>query len=109
MRLPRHTIATLMLAACIMAAGGVRAADKDTDYGIPQVRFINEQVAAGWADAGLQPAVAASDGEWCRRVHLDVIGRIPSVDELQAFLADSSPTNKAYLVTRLMGDYYVDE
>ena len=109
MRLPRHTIATLMLAACIMAAGGVWAADKDTDYGIPQVRFINEQVAAGWADAGLQPAVAAGDGEWCRRVHLDVIGRIPSVDELQAFLADSSPTKKADLVTRLLGDDYVDE
>ncbi len=84
------------------------AAD-DGSFGIPQVRFINEQVSAGWADAGLEPAADATDGEWCRRVHLDTIGRIPTSDELRAFLADSSPTKKADLVARLLGDDYVDE
>jgi hypothetical protein len=78
-------------------------------FGIPQVKYINEQVATGWADSGLQPSPAATDGEWCRRVHLDLIGRIPSVDELRAFLADKSPTKRADLVSRLLGDDYVDE
>jgi hypothetical protein len=86
----------------------VRAAG-DESFGIPQVKFINEQVSAGWADADLEPSAAATDGEWCRRVHLDVIGRIPSIDELQAFVADSSPTKKADLVARLLGDDAVDE
>ncbi|MFM8379120.1 MAG: DUF1549 and DUF1553 domain-containing protein [Planctomycetia bacterium] len=86
----------------------VRAAG-DESFGIPQVKFINEQVAAGWADADVVPSSAATDGEWCRRVHLDVIGRIPTIDELQAFLADSSPTKKADLVARLLGDDFIDE
>jgi hypothetical protein len=81
----------------------------DEHYGIPQVKFINEQISAGWADAGLQPSGDASDGEWCRRVHLDIIGRVPTVKELQTFLTDSSPSKKATLVGKLLGDDYVDE
>jgi hypothetical protein len=97
-----------------VAAGGVAAAQQqerapDEHYGIPQVKFINEQIISGWGDAGLQPSGDASDGEWCRRVHLDLIGRVPTVKELQAFQADSSPTKKAALVARLLGDDYVDE
>lgn len=91
--------------------GGSRATrgSGGDDFGIPQVRLINDLVAAGWADAGLQPSAAATDGEWCRRVFLDVIGRIPSIEELQAFLVDSSPTKRPELVARLLGDEYVDE
>ncbi|NBT13090.1 MAG: DUF1549 domain-containing protein [Planctomycetia bacterium] len=104
-RLARVAAAAVVVVA--WAAPG-SAAD-DENFGIPQVRFINEQVAAGWADAGLEPSPAATDGEWCRRVHLDVIGRIPTSEELRVFLADSSPTKKAELVGRLLGDDYVDE
>jgi hypothetical protein len=78
-------------------------------YGIPQVKFINEQIAAVWEDAGLKPSGPATDGEWCRRVHLDLIGRVPTLKELDTFLSDSSPTKKADLVARLLGDDYVDE
>ena len=55
------------------------------DFGIPHVAFINAQIEAGWEDAGIRPSRPATDGEWCRRVYLDVVGRIPSLDELQAF------------------------
>ena len=79
------------------------------DHGIPHVAFINEQIAAGWDDAGIAPSPPASDGEWCRRVFLDVIGRIPSLEELDAFLKDSSSTKRPELVARLLGDDYVDE
>ena len=85
------------------------AADEVEHFGIPQVKFINEQIEAGWTDAKLKPSDPAADGEWCRRAHLDVIGRIPSLEELQRFLADSSPGKRAALVDRLLGDDYVDE
>jgi len=78
-------------------------------HGIEPVRFINEQIAAGWADAGVRPVPAATDGEWCRRVHLDLIGRVPSVAELQRFMADSTPTKRPDLVARLLGEEYEDE
>jgi hypothetical protein len=85
------------------------AREADEHFGIPQVKFINEQVSAGWADAKLKPSDAASDQEWCRRVHLDIIGRVPTVRELQDYVADSSPTRRAQLVNRLLGDEYIDE
>ena len=99
---------------CLVVAGmaGLTAAaapEGGEHFGIPQVRFINEQVVAGWADAGIQPSSAATDGEWCRRVHLDIVGRIPTIDELQAFLGDKAPNKRATLVARLLGDEYVDE
>jgi hypothetical protein len=104
--------AQALLVTAALAAGSVAAADKqhrEEHYGIPQVKFINEHVSAAWADAGIQPSGDAADGEWCRRVHLDLIGRVPTIDELQAYVADSSPTKKAALVARLLGDDHVDE
>ena len=98
--------------ACAVIAATASAARlhaADDHFGIPQVKFINEQVLAGWADAGLTPAPAATDGEWCRRVHLDLIGRVPTVKELDGFLSNSSPAKRPELVSRLLGEAYEDE
>ena len=81
----------------------------DDHFGIEPVAFIDKHIAAGWETAGLQPAAPATDGEWCRRVHLDLVGRIPSLAELQAYLADKSPTKRADLVARLLGDDAADD
>jgi hypothetical protein len=81
----------------------------DDHFGIEPVKFINEQVAAGWADAKLQPSTAATDGEWCRRVFLDLVGRIPTVAELERYSQDSTPMKRAELVERLLGEEYEDE
>ena len=108
----RAVFLPMVLLVVASVAGSLPAAPEkaaDEHYGIPQVKFINEQISAGWADAGLQPSGDASDGEWCRRVHLDIIGRVPTVKELQTFLTDSSPSKKATLVGKLLGDDYVDE
>jgi hypothetical protein len=107
----RGLLATLVGTAVgcgALVAGAVEDAAEEY-FGIPQVRYINEQVAAGWDDAGLVPSPVATDGEWCRRVHLDLIGRIPTIDELRAYLADTSPTKRAELVSRLLGEEYEDE
>jgi len=104
--------AAMVLALAVPAEGAPRGKTEPAapeHYGIPQVKFINEQVAALWADASLQPSPTATDSEWCRRVYLDLVGRVPSVKELDAFLTNSSPTKKADLVARLLGDEYVDE
>jgi hypothetical protein len=103
----RHAAFSAAVLAAVAPA--LVAATTDEDAGIPQVRFINDQIAAGWADANLQPAADATDGEWCRRVHLDLIGRIPTTGELQSFLAVKTPSKRSDLVARLLGDEYVDE
>ena len=101
----------IVLAAGISAssAGLCAAAERANHYGISQVRFINEQIAAGWKDADFEPSPEATDGEWCRRVFLDLVGRVPTVAELQAFLTSPSATKKADLVSRLLGEDYIDE
>ena len=48
---------------------------------------ISVLLAEGWARAGVKPAVAVSDAVWCRRLYLDLAGRIPTAAELAAFLA----------------------
>ena len=57
----------------------------------------------------LQPSPPATDGEWCRRVYLDVLGRIPTIDEVERFQRDKPADRKLNLVNRLLSDEYVEE
>ena len=45
----------------------------------------------------------ASDAEFMRRVYLDLIGRVPSMVETRAFLADAAGDKRAKLVDDLLG------
>ena len=74
------------------------------DYGLPQVRRINQEVRQVWTDHGLSPSPPATDGEWCRRVYLDIVGRVPSVQELREFTGSREPDKKAKLVSKLLYD-----
>jgi hypothetical protein len=102
-------LASRVLALCVAVAAFCPAQAADDHFGIEPVRFINEQISAGWADAGLQPSAAATDGEWCRRVFLDLVGRIPTIAELERYAQESTPTKRAELVERLLGEEYEDE
>ncbi|HEV7226168.1 MAG TPA: DUF1549 and DUF1553 domain-containing protein, partial [Pirellulales bacterium] len=44
----------------------------------------------------------ASDSIFLRRAHLDAIGRLPTAEEVRAFLADPSPSKREALVDRLL-------
>lgn len=46
----------------------------------------------------------ADDGEFVRRIHLDLLGRIPSIAETRAFISDTSPNKREALVDRLLAD-----
>ncbi len=71
---------------------------------IPQIAKINEEIRKVWTDYSIQPSAEATDGEWCRRVYLDILGRIPSVDELNTFVSDSDTNKKLNLVNSLLYD-----
>jgi hypothetical protein len=63
---------------------------------------IDAHLAADWRSRGVTPAPAADDGEYVRRVYLDLAGRIPKVAEARAFLADRSPDKRNRLVEKLL-------
>lgn len=71
---------------------------------LSQVAEINRQIEQYWSDYEVKPAAPAEDAEWCRRIHLDLIGRIPTVDELEAFLSSDAKDKYAKLVNRLLDD-----
>jgi len=76
------------------AARGGTAAD--------QVDVIDRLIEAGWNKAGVRPARAATDEEYVRRIYLDVVGRIPSVSEVTAFLQTRESGKREKLVGYLL-------
>ncbi|MDX1961528.1 MAG: DUF1549 domain-containing protein [Pirellulales bacterium] len=82
---------------------------KQQGYGIPQVAYINEMIRKGWVDNQVTPSPYATDGEWLRRVYLDVLGRIPTADEARVFLKERSADKRLKLVNRLLSPEYQEE
>ncbi len=100
--------ATRLDAAEAKLGSSVSSSGTSSETGI--IDFINAEIRKGWADGGFTPSPKAGDNEWCRRVFLDVIGRIPTVGELNAFLAEPSNTRKTKLLDRLLtSDEYAEE
>src|SRR5262249_6431909 len=63
---------------------------------------IDGAIAAKWAARGVRPTHAADDAEFLRRAHLDLVGRIPTVADVRAFLDDDVPDKRLLMVTRLL-------
>ncbi|MDA1018399.1 MAG: DUF1549 domain-containing protein, partial [Planctomycetota bacterium] len=65
---------------------------------------IDQLLAAADPSFTRQASEAATDAEFCRRVFLDLTGKIPSADELRQFIDDTSPARekRTELVDRLL-------
>ncbi len=63
---------------------------------------VDHLTDALWATAGVSPAPAASDEEFLRRVSIDVIGRIPTPEEAERFLADAGADKRTRLAEQLL-------
>ncbi|MBL8797811.1 MAG: DUF1549 domain-containing protein [Planctomycetia bacterium] len=68
----------------------------------PTVAAINKHIAAKWQEHNLTPVRRCSDAEFCRRTALDLIGRIPTLEEALAFEQDRRPDKRARWVDRLL-------
>jgi len=73
------------------------------------VERIDELIRQGWQENELRPSPPATDPQWCRRVFLDVIGRVPTVEELDAYTSNPAPTKRRELVEKLLGSEYIEE
>jgi hypothetical protein len=63
---------------------------------------IDAFIEAGWEQRGVTPAPATDDRTWCRRVYLDLAGRVPTADELREFLYASGANKRSDLVEQLL-------
>ncbi|MDA8909181.1 DUF1549 domain-containing protein, partial [bacterium] len=69
---------------------------------LPRNNRIDELAYARFEELGLFPSDPSRDDEYLRRATLDVLGRLPSIRETRAFLADTSPDKRAKLADRLL-------
>lgn len=70
---------------------------------LPRNGPIDDLAYARFKDLGLFPSEPCRDDEFLRRATLDVLGRLPSLEETRTFLADAAPDKRAKLVERLLG------
>ncbi|NQV26834.1 MAG: DUF1553 domain-containing protein [Rhodopirellula sp.] len=67
-----------------------------------ETNYIDKLVHARLKQLEYIPAEKTSDGEFLRRVYLDVTGLLPSVEVAQKFLADAATDKRALLVDELL-------
>ncbi len=80
------------------------SAQAQSTPGLPeQSKIINEELAKSWEAATLKPSKKADDYVFVRRAFIDIIGRIPSAEEVRDFAEyDKSPDKRVKLVKRLL-------
>ncbi len=67
-------------------------------------RIIDEEVARRLKEEGIQPSPLADDAQFLRRVHLDLVGVIPTAEKVAAFLDSKDPQKRTRLVEELLAD-----
>ena len=65
-------------------------------------RSIDRSIEDGWKKAGVKPAKVAIDEEFQRRAYLDLLGRIPTIQEARAFLQTRENGKREKLVDYLL-------
>ncbi len=68
----------------------------------PASNYVDELVYEKLRQLQYEPSSLCSDTDFVRRVYLDVIGRLPTIEEQDAFLADSAPDRRQQLIDRLL-------
>jgi Protein of unknown function (DUF1549)/Protein of unknown function (DUF1553) len=72
------------------------------EQSLPPANYIDELVYEKLKKLRITQASLCADDVFLRRVYLDVLGVLPSVDETMAFLEDTAPDKRAKLIDVLL-------
>src|SRR5438552_11260081 len=85
---------TLKIAAALpRTASAPKAADS-----MPRRNFIDDAIFGALTDRHVPAARLTTDEEFFRRINLDLLGRIPSPDDIRNFVADTTPTKRDIVI-----------
>lgn len=80
-----------------------------SEFAFTPHNYIDELVAREWRSVALQPAPLADDETFVRRVYLDLIGTLPTTEEVRQFATSTDKNKRAVLIDALLGrQEYVD-
>jgi hypothetical protein len=66
--------------------------------------YVDILLEKTWAEAGVLPSPPCTDAEFLRRAYLDLLGRVPNVREVLAFLENKDTAKRAKLIEYLLED-----
>ena len=66
------------------------------------INYVDELALAKWKKLGLRPSPTVDDVTFLRRITVDVCGRLPTLAEVRAFIADTAADKRTKLVDRLL-------
>lgn len=69
---------------------------------MPEAQKIDSILAKEWEKNNIKPNAPASDDVIVRRLYLDIVGRIPTVQETQEFVKSNDPQKRPKLIDRLL-------
>ncbi|WP_435021796.1 DUF1549 and DUF1553 domain-containing protein [Tundrisphaera sp. TA3] len=90
-------IGLIASARVLIPTGREVAIPDDPDSGL-----VDREVDAKFRDLGVEPSGPASDAEFLRRVTLDLIGTLPTPEEVRSFLVDAAPDKRTRAIDRLL-------
>lgn len=65
---------------------------------------IDNAIANAWKSENVKPSPAATDNEFCRRTYLQLLGRIPTVEEIESYAKHRSKDKRTWLVDEILGN-----
>lgn len=90
------------IATCAVAIPLRGDVPDDVYAALPRHNFIDELVWAKLRSLNITPSPPVDDARFLRRAHLDIIGRLPTPDEVLAFLDRDDPDKRTKLVDALL-------
>lgn len=93
-----NRILILLLCMATSTSAALAQSPKSTE----RAQQIDHLVVEQLKQVGQERRPGINDFTFCRRVYLDAIGRIPTIDELDSFIADHQPKKRARLIHKLL-------
>lgn len=97
----RSTVHIIAFSVAVIVAGQNYAADKTAEVAAQVDQLLRAEVP--FANSGKAPP-RINDEQFLRRVSLDIIGRLPTPEEVTAFAFDPASDKRAKIVAKLLND-----
>lgn len=91
-----------LIATCNVSIPLPGSVPVETYQQLPKANFIDEHVWTKLQSLAIIPSASCDDAKFLRRVSLDLIGRLPTPEEVRAFLGDSNPQKRVKIIDQLL-------